>query len=101
MDFADWGYLLVGPRYEVVETPLWEEVDEVLGFVAGPDEPERRPIASVLGPGVADDGHHGCPPLRLPPNGPTASALLPGLGVGGLPALPQVQTYPTVQQEQS
>ena len=97
------NYLLVGPSYNVVAAPLWEEVDEVLRFVAGPDQLERRlggGGGGVLGPGVADDGHHGGPPLGLPPDGSTASGLLPSLGVRGLPALPQVETDATVQQEQ-
>ena len=100
-----YNHLLVGPSHDGVETPLREEVDEVLRFVAGPDQLERRlgggGGGGVLGPGVADDGHHGGPPLRLPPDGSTASGLLPSLGVRGLPALPQVETDATVQQEQS
>ena len=60
--------------------PLWEEVDEVPGLVAGPDQLERW-LAGVLGSGVADDGHHGGPPLSLPPDGPAPRGLLASLGV--------------------
>ena len=97
---TDFNYLLVGPSYDVVAAPLREEVDEVLRFVSGPDQPERRLGGAVLGLGVADDRHHGGPPLCLPPHCPTPRALLARLGVGGLPALPQEEAHATVQQEQ-
>ena len=97
---SDCVYLLVSSGHDVVAAPLWEEVDEVLRFMASPDQLERRLGGGVLGPGVADDRHHGGPSLSLPPHCPAASALLPSLGVGGLPALPEVETHSTVQQEQ-